>query len=235
MPDPPRKPESSRAFETHHDDSKPTGFRRYINILAIVVPLVVGLVLILIIVHSLNEPVSTTSPTASTEPSPAPTTPPQTPTAESTPPTTTPTPAPPATSPAPSKTPAPTPAVATIPKPTNPPATPPPATPAPTPTADPIAELSPDAANALEISGDKPQVPPLANLAHAHGMVVLDAIISKIGTVQEVHVVSGPNLLQAAALAAAKTNRYKPYLVNGRPVRVHTQISYNFIPTSQQN
>jgi protein TonB len=66
-------------------------------------------------------------------------------------------------------------------------------------------------------------------------MVVLDAIISKIGTVQEVHVVSGPNLLQAAALAAAKTNRYKPYLVNGRPVRVHTQISYNFIPTSQQN
>jgi protein TonB len=231
MPDPPRKPESSRAFETHADDSKPTGFRRYINIIAIVVPLVVGLVLILIIVHALNEPASSTSPTASNEPSPAPTTPLPTPTANATPPATTPTPAPIATQPAPAKTSASTPAIATIPKPTSPPATPPPATPAPT--ADPIAELSPDAANALEISGDKPQVPPLANLAHAHGMVVLDAIISKTGTVQEVHVLSGPNLLQDAALAAAKTNRYKPYLVNGRPVRVHTQISYNFIPSSQ--
>jgi protein TonB len=59
-------------------------------------------------------------------------------------------------------------------------------------------------------------------------MVTLDAIISKTGTVQEVHVVSGPSLLQTAALTAAKTNRYRPYLVNGGPVRVHTQIYVNF-------
>jgi protein TonB len=222
MPDPPRKPESSRAFETHADDSKPTGFRRYINILAIVVPLVVGLVLVLIIVHSLNEPASNTSPTASTEPSPssAATTPTPTPTADSTPPATTPTPAP-------------TPAVATNPKPTTPKstapkATPPPTAPAPSPAADPIFDLSPGDAAALRISGDTPQVPTLAKLAQAHGMVTLDAIISKTGTVQEVHVVSGPSLLQTAALTAAKTNRYRPYLVNGGPVRVHTQIYVNF-------
>jgi protein TonB len=218
MPDPPRKPESSRAFETHADDSKPTGFRRYINILAIVVPLVVGLVLVLIIVHSLNEPASNTSPTASTEPSPssAATTPTPTPTADATPPTTTPTPAV-ATNPKP-----------TTPKSTAPKATPPPTAPAPSPAADPIFDLSPGDAAALRISGDTPQVPTLAKLAQAHGMVTLDAIISKTGTVQEVHVVSGPSLLQTAALTAAKTNRYRPYLVNGGPVRVHTQIYVNF-------
>ena len=218
MPDPPRKPESSRAFETHADDSKPTGFRRYINILAIVVPLVVGLVLVLIIVHSLNEPASNPSPTATTEPTPAPNTSAPTPAADSTPPAT---------------TPAPTPAVATNPKPTTPKstapkATPPPTAPAPSPAADPIFDLSPGDAAALRISGDTPQVPTLAKLAQAHGMVTLDAIISKTGTVQEVHVVSGPSLLQTAALTAAKTNRYRPYLVNGGPVRVHTQIYVNF-------
>jgi protein TonB len=232
MPDSPRKPESSRAFETHADDSKPTGLRRYINILAIVVPLVIALVLVLIIVHALNEPASNPSPAASTEPSPAPATPAPTPSAESTPPATTrtPAPAPVTTQPAQSKTPAPTPAVATAPKPTVPPQTPPPTTAAASPAADPIVDLSENDASALKISGDLPQVPPLANIAHARGMVVLDATISKTGTVQEIQVVSGPNLLQAAALAAAKSNRYKPYLVNGRPVRVHTQISYNFVP-----
>jgi protein TonB len=218
MPDPPRKPESSRAFETHADDSKPTGFRRYINILAIVVPLVVGLVLVLIIVHSLNEPASNPSPTATTEPTPAPNTSAPTPAADSTPPATTPTPTPAvATNPKP-----------TTPKPTAPKATPPPTAPAPSPAADPIFDLSPGDAAALRISGDTPQVPTLAKLAQAHGMVTLDAIISKTGTVQEVHVVSGPSLLQTAALTAAKTNRYRPYLVNGGPVRVHTQIYVNF-------
>jgi protein TonB len=218
MPDPPRKPESSRAFETHADDSKPTGLRRYINILAIVVPLVVGLVLVLIIVHSLNEPASNPSPTATTEPTPAPNTSAPTPAADSTPPATTPTPTPAvATNPKP-----------TTPKPTAPKATPPPTAPAPSPAADPIFDLSPGDAAALRISGDTPQVPTLAKLAQAHGMVTLDAIISKTGTVQEVHVVSGPSLLQTAALTAAKTNRYRPYLVNGGPVRVHTQIYVNF-------
>jgi periplasmic protein TonB len=212
MPDPPRKPESSRAFETHADDAKPTGFRRYINILAIVVPILIALVLVLIIVHSLNQPANTSSPTASTEPAPAPNPPPPTPTAESTPPT---------------AGPAPKPAVATVPKPA-PAATPPPTAPAPPATADPIFDLSAGDAAALRISGDTPQVPAVARLAQAHGMVTLDAIISKTGTVQEVHVVSGPSLLQTAALTAAKTNRYRPYLVNGGPVRVHTQIYVNF-------
>ena len=250
MPDPPRKPESSRAFETHADDAKPTGIRRYINILAIVVPILIALVLVLIIVHSLNEPASNPSPTASTEPSPAPSTPSPTPTADATPPATTPAPAPvpvatsPAKTPAPTpavattpkpaaaKTPAPAPAAATIPKPTAPRATPPPTTaPAASTAADPIVYLPADDANNLKISGDKAQVPPLpngANPADAHGMVVLDAIISKTGTVQEVQVVSGPTLVLNAALAAAKTYRYKPYLLDGRPVRVHTQITYWF-------
>jgi protein TonB len=221
MPDSPRKPESSRAFETHADDSKPTGFRRYINILAITVPLVVGLVLILIIVHSLNEPVKVPSPIASAEPSPSPTpsTPAPTPTANSSPTAT-------AESTPPATTPTPKPTIASQ-KPTAPPVTQPPTTPAPS-SIDQVVTLPAEEANAMRISSDPIQYPVLAKLRNVQGRVVVDAIISKAGTVENVHVLSGPPLLQDAALAEAKSMRYKPYFINGKPVRVHTQINVDF-------
>jgi protein TonB len=219
MPDPPRKPESSRAFETHADDSKPTGFHRYLNLIAIVVPLVVGLVLVLIIVHALNEPVSTTSPTASTEPSPssAATTPTPTPTADATPPATTPAPAsaPVATRP-PTPSPKPGPATKSIPA----------AAPA---SADQVFTIPMEAAAAMRISGDSAVSPAIANAAGIHGTVVLEITISKTGTVDDLKVVSGPPLLQDAALAAVKTYRYQPFQMNGKPVRVRTLVGVIFM------
>ena len=147
MPDPPRKPESSRAFETHADDAKPTGIRRYINILAIVVPILIALVLVLIIVHSLNEPASNPSPTASTEPSPTPSTPSPTPTTDATPPATTPAPAPaPVATRPPTPSPKPGPATKSIPA----------AAPA---SADQIFTIPMEAAAAMRISGDSAVVP----------------------------------------------------------------------------
>ncbi|MGB6157021.1 MAG: energy transducer TonB [Acidobacteriaceae bacterium] len=217
MPDPPRKPESSRAFETHADDAKPTGIRRYINILAIVVPILIALVLVLIIVHSLNEPASNPSPTASTEPSPAPSTPSPTPTADATPPATTPAPAPaPVATRPPTPSPKPGPATKSIPA----------AAPA---SADQIFTIPMEAAAAMRISGDSAVSPAIANAAGIHGTVVLEITISKTGTVDDVKIVSGPPLLQDAALAAVKTYRYQPFQMNGKPVRVRTLVVVIFM------
>jgi len=58
--------------------------------------------------------------------------------------------------------------------------------------------------------------------------VVLHAIISKQGTIQQLKVVSGPPMLTASAMDAVSRWKYKPYLLNGEPVEVETTINVNF-------
>ncbi len=74
----------------------------------------------------------------------------------------------------------------------------------------------------------KPNYPPLARQARIQGTVVLQAVISKDGTIQGLHVVSGHPMLAPAAVDAVKQWRYKPYFLNGEPVEVETQITVNF-------
>lgn len=50
----------------------------------------------------------------------------------------------------------------------------------------------------------------------------------KAGTIANLRVVSGPALLQKAALDAVSTWRYRPYLLNGQPVKVETTINVTF-------
>ena len=65
--------------------------------------------------------------------------------------------------------------------------------------------------------------------AGAQGSVVLEAIIGKDGTVQNLHVLSTASpLLNQAAIDAVKQWKYRPYLLNGQPVEVDTQITVNF-------
>jgi protein TonB len=80
----------------------------------------------------------------------------------------------------------------------------------------------------LKISGQNPSYPPIAKAAHVSGAVVLHAIISKEGTIKNLSAVSGPEMLKSAALEAVQTWRYKPYLLNGEPTEVDTQITVNF-------
>jgi protein TonB len=80
----------------------------------------------------------------------------------------------------------------------------------------------------LKISGQTPVYPPIAKAAHVSGAVVLHAIISKEGTIKNLSVISGPEMLKSAALEAVQTWRYKPYLLNGDPTEVDTQITVNF-------
>ena len=60
------------------------------------------------------------------------------------------------------------------------------------------------------------------------GTVVLQATISKTGTIEDLHVVSGPAMLQQAAMDAVRTWRYRPYLLNNEPVEVETTVNVIF-------
>jgi protein TonB len=73
-----------------------------------------------------------------------------------------------------------------------------------------------------------PQYPALARQARIEGMVKLQAVISKGGTIENLRVISGHKILAQAALDAVKQWRYKPTLLNGEPYEVETEISVVF-------
>jgi periplasmic protein TonB len=74
----------------------------------------------------------------------------------------------------------------------------------------------------------EPEYPAIARQARIQGQVVLEAIIAKEGTVQNLRVVSGHPLLVNAALSAVRQWRYRPYLLNGVPVEVETTVVVTF-------
>lgn len=74
----------------------------------------------------------------------------------------------------------------------------------------------------------KPEYPPLAKMARIQGRVLLEAIISKDGTIQDLKILSGHPLLVKPAMEAVARWRYQPTLLNGEPVEVVTEIEVNF-------
>jgi protein TonB len=73
-----------------------------------------------------------------------------------------------------------------------------------------------------------PVYPAEARAAHVSGMVVLHAIIGRDGTIENLTVISGPEMLRASALDAVRQWTYKPYLLNGEPTEVDTTITVNY-------
>ncbi|MBZ5599095.1 MAG: TonB family protein [Acidobacteriia bacterium] len=74
----------------------------------------------------------------------------------------------------------------------------------------------------------QPVYPPLARQARIQGNVVLQAEISKDGTIENLRLMSGHPMLAPSAIEAVKQWRYKPYFLNGEPVEVETQITVIF-------
>jgi protein TonB len=74
----------------------------------------------------------------------------------------------------------------------------------------------------------QPIYPPIAKSARVQGTIVLQAIISKSGSVDNIRVVSGPVMLRQAAVDAVKTWRYRPYMLNNTPTDVETTINVIF-------
>src|SRR2546430_17142318 len=61
----------------------------------------------------------------------------------------------------------------------------------------------------------QPAYPPLAVQTRTQGQVVLRAVISREGNIENLQVVSGHPLLVRAAIEAVRQWRYRPYVLNG--------------------
>ena len=73
-----------------------------------------------------------------------------------------------------------------------------------------------------------PIYPADARAAFIYGTVVLQVVISETGDVTDLELVNGPIELAGSAVAAVRQWKYKPYLLNGQPVKCLTQIQVNY-------
>ncbi len=104
--------------------------------------------------------------------------------------------------------------------------TPPPSTPLQQ-TGEPV-HLSEDSARALVIQSVDPVYPPEAMAQRLQGPVVLQAVIGRDGSVQDLKLVRGYFVLAKAAITAVKQWRFRPYSQNGRNLETQTVITITF-------
>ncbi len=86
-------------------------------------------------------------------------------------------------------------------------------------------------ANMMEgylLSAPRPEYPTRARIDHIEGQVVLQAIISRRGSIRALHAIKGPESLRSAAVAAVRTWRYKPYSIDGQAQDIATTIYVDF-------
>jgi protein TonB len=102
---------------------------------------------------------------------------------------------------------------------------PPPPPPKPTP----HAPISGGVLNGKAVHLVTPPYPAIARSAHASGAVQVQVLIDENGNVISAHATSGHPLLQAAAVAAARSSKFTPTKLSGQPVKVNGVIIYNFV------
>ncbi|MEO8096638.1 MAG: energy transducer TonB [Acidobacteriota bacterium] len=74
----------------------------------------------------------------------------------------------------------------------------------------------------------RPNYPAEAKAARVQGVVRLEVTVGTGGVVENILLLDGPDLLQQAAVEAVWQWTYRPYLLNGVPVRVVTIVEINF-------
>jgi TonB family protein len=80
----------------------------------------------------------------------------------------------------------------------------------------------------LLIKKVNPKYPGKARQKGVQGTVILRAMINKDGDIADLQLISGDPLLAKAAMDAVKKWKYWPYIFQGQPVEVDTQIQVNF-------
>ena len=92
--------------------------------------------------------------------------------------------------------------------------------------------VDPAIASTMKLSGAPPVYPAVAKAAGLQGTVVVALTVAPDGSVSDAHAISGPALLQAAAITAVRSWRYRPFLVFGKASPFETQVSINFTISS---
>jgi TonB family protein len=92
-----------------------------------------------------------------------------------------------------------------------------------------MSAISGGALNGKAITLPPPKYPEIARAANAEGNVTVQITIDEEGNVISATAVSGHPLLQGAAVAAARQAKFSPTKLQGEPVKVTGQITYNFV------
>jgi len=85
-----------------------------------------------------------------------------------------------------------------------------------------------EVADRLVIRKVSPVYPDQALRTGMQGIVVLQALISREGLVEDLKLMGGSLILGEAAVAAVRQWHYQPYFLNGRPVETQTQVTVEF-------
>jgi len=98
---------------------------------------------------------------------------------------------------------------------------------APTPVLQTV-NVSQGVSRGLLVKTVQPNYPSVALRMRTEGPVELMATITKSGDISTVKILSGDASLAHAAADAVKQWKYKPYLLNGEPVEIQTQVTVIF-------
>lgn len=105
------------------------------------------------------------------------------------------------------------------------------------PAYDTAASITSNAAEQTQMSADttavversvQPGYPMLARQMKVQGSVILQALISRDGNIQDLHVISGPPILATAAREAVKQWHFKPHYEGSQAVETQAKITVNF-------
>lgn len=69
-----------------------------------------------------------------------------------------------------------------------------------------------------------------ANAKGQQGTVVLQVLVGRDGTVQDAKFFQGSFLFARTAIDGVKQWKFKPYILNGRPVSIQTTLTMKFKP-----
>jgi len=74
----------------------------------------------------------------------------------------------------------------------------------------------------------QPLYPHIAVINRIQGTVHLNAVITSSGTLEELRVLSGQPVLAQAAADAVRQWKFRPYMLNGKPIEVQTEVIVKF-------
>ena len=94
----------------------------------------------------------------------------------------------------------------------------------------PQAHVPADAMEKLVTHRVDPEYPAAARPANLRGVIVLDVVVGRDGSVVDVHALNGPDVLAQAATDAMRWWRFEPYRVDGQAAVVETTVAMEFKP-----
>jgi TonB family protein len=96
------------------------------------------------------------------------------------------------------------------------------------PSEKPQAQVPTEVMQKLLVHRVEPAYPAEARKDHLQGIIALDIVVAKDGSVLRMRALNGPDVLAQAAMDALRWWKFEPYRVNGEPAIVETTVAVEF-------